>query len=375
MKKVVALFLVLIMTASCSLEIQKRHYRSGYHISISKKYHPQQKVPYTNIQAAKFKKPTSEALAYIPEAISSDRSKQHYPTRTNVNPSSGAKYTSFIKHAEKTSNGIKYYFHKSKPASRTNKNTSSADSKKIQTEKAKNKNSDNWFLSITALCAAFIAGIFKPAIPKTRKVGYWALNHRKTSRVLHFVSHSILAGCGLFLGKQLYEIGIVTSDFGSYILAGTTSFFALLYPIRKHKTSIFKNTYTKQKLFALALVMSGFSLFLNIGNRIASHDIKLNSNYTGQIFSASSSPMKPIQNFQEDTTQNGDKAAKIIFTVLTCLISLILTFLIVAASCSLSCSGQGALSAIVLIVGIPALIIGTVAVIKAIWKPKKIMVN
>ncbi|MBL0340812.1 MAG: hypothetical protein IPP71_07760 [Bacteroidetes bacterium] len=373
MKKLISLAILTCLMVSCSVDVQKRHYRSGYHISISKKYSPHKKS-----------NPTKEELTFLQnksKSISSfsaatpaqlDIQKAHYPVLshhgqlTDVNNIKTGLNSEF-------SNSPDLRSPLTHLQQKNFKNKTSAPSNRISNHSHPNKKQhDSWFLAFAGAIALLLNFTFKPFIPRTRKIGYWSLNNRKVARGLHFIAHTLLAGCGLFIGKQLHELGILTSDVTTFSLAAFTSLVALLYPVRKHKSGLFKNTYAKQKLFALTMVLCGFSLFINIGDRYAENDWKYgigvssNRQIANATFSSTSSSIS-------QTYHQQDKTKEVVLTVVTCLVSLLLTFLIAAGSCGLACSGQEGLSVVVLVIGIPALILGTVAVVKSIWKPKKVV--
>ncbi len=364
MKKLSFILILSAVIASCSLEIQKRHYRSGYHVSISKRFYKQKKN-FSKPEEFSLSKTHSSEIAFANSSRSNSQESQktNFPVSQPVDES--LHYSSFI--VNKNNSSKQKYSSKDNSTSKTNHQIKQLVQKTKYLSANEKKNSDFWFLGLAGSLASLFLFAFNPFVPATRKIGYWALNHRKLTRVLHFVGHVMLAGCALFLGKQLHQIGVITTDVTTYALAGVTSIVALLYPSRKHKKGLFKNTYRKQKLFALVMVMSGFSLFLNMGNRLSAHDwnygIKdTDSNHIAQLFSSGA---------PNHESSKVNTAGRVVLTVVTCLVSMLLCLLIAAASCSLSCSGQEGLSVIILILGFPAVIISMIAVIKAIWRPAK----
>ncbi len=229
--------------------------------------------------------------------------------------------------------------------------------------------SGGWMLAGSGLLIAMFAAAFRPFVNNTRKIGYWALNNRKLARGLHFVAHCGIAGSGYYLGQQLNNFGLHGSEVTTYGLAGFASLVTLMYPLRKARKGIFKNTYIKQKMFALVTALSGLFLFINIGNsQEAKVSQKENTNMHSKVIENENNYNTiTFTNQEEDVNP---KAKKIVLTVLVILLCIVLSVLLAAASCGLICTGQGAIAALLIIVGAPLVIILTVHLIKAIWKVK-----
>ncbi len=149
-------------------------------------------------------------------------------------------------------------------------NSISGQSKEEPETGTANKNSNFLFLSLSGLFAALVISIFIPFIPKSKRLAFWALENRKAARGIIFLGQTITGLAGLFLGKELFNHGIISTETSTYALAGITSATALLYPYRKVKKGLFKHTYAKQKIFDLLMCISMFTLFMNVGNRAAS---------------------------------------------------------------------------------------------------------
>ena len=231
------------------------------------------------------------------------------------------------------------------------------------------KNPNFIFMALAGLFAALTLSLFIPFIPKSKKIAFWAMENRKTTRAIIFTGQNMAGLAGMFLGKVMFGHGIIATAPSTYALAGITSAVALLYPYRKVKNGLFRHTYAKQKVFDLLISLCFVTMFANIGNRATADD-----NFSKPA-SAVIHSFDKIENtvFASHSTPNYAMAAKVynrtngiyaknanagqdiaIFFIILFLILLLALLAILA--CIIACNGQG-LPAIVLLLGGGALLI------------------
>jgi len=352
-----------MILGACSLQIEKRRYLPGYYVSLT----GNNSKGVRSLKGKTVKPLTTPSIksatcVEIPntltknQLIANSKSDEKAIIANKIEPTTDA------------ARSIKCNSNKSKNNPAVKKSNSL--NVNLPSHKEKQHSTDDiLFLTLSGLFIAGFAAAFKPFVSKTRVLGYWALNNRKVSRGLHFVAHCGLAASGFYLGQQIYDAGFASSEVTTYTLSGLVAIITAFYPKRKVKSGIFKNTYFKQKMFSMLMVASGLMLFINIGNQFKSKQDSKNTTIIESIITHTptidTATSYPSQEEQEE------KALKIILTIFAAIISLALCLLIVGGSCALFCSGQGAIGALLLIIGLPTVIILSVEIFKTIWKPKK----
>ena len=370
MKNIIPVIIICFILGACSFHMEKRRYFKGYYISIN---HGHRAKPVPKIKEQNANHPASsisppEFIASVQQGNASSKDskvlmlKKHIPVSENdYLRNSSLVNTNKKQHNVNSKSGVGNYHHEN----------SSRYKSVVTSSKTKNtKGSDRLFLLLSGAFIAAFTMAFKPCISHTKKIGYWALNNRKVARGLHFVAHCGLAGCGYYLGQRCYDAGLISSDVTTYSLASAATVIAALYPHRKTKTGFFKNTYFKQKMFSMLMVLTGLLMFVNIGNRKSAGNLSFPLVNKVCNLGTDTNPVihTTIESIKADTPKNDHRGAKIGFTILTAFVSLILCVVIIGGSCSLSCSGQESLSIAVLFIGLPMVIILSVYIFKSIWK-------
>lgn len=354
MKKLLVLIFIPLLIGACSFHMEKRRYNKGFHLTVfnaTKKQLPPPRRLENNKVA-----PVSETGKIISENKNHIRSTikplvlQENNSLLLINPPQ-------IKHEKK----------KDIIASEHNGDKSSITVTAPSDAQQHNRRDNNWLLWISGIFIGGFATLFRFFIPHTKALGYWALNNRKAARGMHFLAHCGVAASGYYLGKQLYYAGISGSGTTLYSLAGFASMVSLLYPVRKVKHGIFRNTYFKQKMYALLMTASGLMLFVTAGNlnasghlgkAISNHSFIQTENFKDQNIAAED----PLPEKKKRST-----GVNVMLTVLTAILSLALCVLITVGSCALTCSGQGALAVMIAVVGFPLVILLSIHLIKKIW--------
>lgn len=334
--------------------MEKRRYNKGFHLTVfnatKKQLPPPRKLENNKVAAA------SEAGKIISE------NKNHM--RSTIKPIAlpGNNSLSLISHPQ-----IKHEQKKDIIASEHNGDKSSITVTAPSDAQQHNRRDNNWLLWISGIFIGGFAALFRFFIPHTKALGYWALNNRKAARGMHFLAHCGVAASGYYLGEQLYHAGISGSGTTLYSLAGFASMVSLLYPVRKVKHGIFRNTYFKQKMYALLMAASGLMLFVTAGNLIASGNL---------VKEISNQSFIQTENFEDQNIAAEDPlpekkkrstGVNVMLTVLTAILSLILCALVAGSSCALACSGQSAAAVLCAIVGFPLVILISIHLIKKIW--------
>ncbi len=243
--------------------------------------------------------------------------------------------------------------------------------KSKQAPAGKNTKTESVFL---LFCGAFISLVslfFRKVINKLKPAGYFAFENRRAVRPMIFFMNVLLAMGGFYLGINLWHEGLVTTHASTVALASLSSALILLYPSRKARRGLFKNTYQKQKWFSLLMTLSGLLLLINIGNRYGSEryldkEYAAITSYTpGVVYET----MKTLATDHPIEKYNEDDAGRIVASVFVIIFCVLLCAGIVILSCALACSGQPALSVLTLVVGLPVVILLTVHFVKKLLAP------
>jgi hypothetical protein len=245
------------------------------------------------------------------------------------------------------------------------------------------------FILLMALLGGLITLAAIKATPNLGKnISFWAAMNPWKTRIM-FTGVNIGLGIGgVFLGEKLAGNGVHFSDLSGDLLLAVFLTSALLYPVRYSSIKLLKHSFFKQKVFDMALALSGFILMINAGNTNPgltasfTNMINLKSNEQQNV-NMSNAPNKVQKQlvFYQDEKQLQDEQAipqkkgmslalKILLTVLTVMAGLGLGYLLVFAACGLACNGMEALAYLVGIGGGILLILLAVLAIKSIWHPK-----
>ena len=234
-----------------------------------------------------------------------------------------------------------------------------------------------------------------------KKISYWAKKHIWQSRLLIILIYILLNVIGVFIGKLLNEVNVILPQF--YFIACIIITIALWiwYPDRQNAKPGFASSalYVRRKLFDFSLGAVTFLMIIYAGNNWEHLFIKSESaqaskiiplskdsaiynnplikNFIAGIKSMDASKLrqreklrlikdqlKAIKHYKD--TSKGDKTLLIVLSVI---IALALLYGLAALSCSLSCSGSGALAIIVAIGGTFLIIFLLIRMIKRLSNP------
>jgi hypothetical protein len=379
MKKILLLLLVSFILASCRdlLHIEKRKYLPGYFIDLASK----------KSDKALTAKTQEEKYATSPEKITTDNKSEQ---DQQINSFTRCETLAVSCNGKKTSN-FKIIFTKSQNTDtqalssrisinkQTNKTAESNDLPSVKETSAKTKNrntNDSFFLLLAGLFCALTATAFQVLFSRPTNMVYWASKNRMKTIAIISVLRLFIGALGMFVGKNLYDMGIITSEISTCALYVLAAAAALLYPGKNKEKNIFPSFLKKQNVFGILLTIAGFLLMANISNRTCldktfSPVTKMAIHGFDRIENVS-----PDNVAQETLSNNISKETKpgnivpVLLTILAVILFLAIMALVMALSCGLICNGQEALAALVLIVGIPSGIILFIQLIRAIWKPK-----
>jgi len=207
-----------------------------------------------------------------------------------------------------------------------------------------------------------------------RNISVWAYRHKWTARFIIVGSFFILNCIGLFLGDVLIASGTLISSIWIYLISFIFIAGFITYPSRKEKKA-YKNFYNRQKTSDLLLVSTTFLLIICFGNHYSlpknqspfsftyANATELTSANTTTIHETSIDPspkkkktsiikkwkqkirdnIRTIRREYKDATP-GERTALIVLSII---VALGLFFLVLSASCSLSCSGADGAASVV----------------------------
>lgn len=232
-----------------------------------------------------------------------------------------------------------------------------------------------------------------------RNISVWASRHKWTARFIIVGSFFILNCIGLFLGDVLIASGTLISSIWIYLISFIFIAGFITYPSRKEKKA-YKNFYNRQKTSDLLLVSTTFLLIICFGNHYSLpknqspfaftyvNAIELTRANTTTIHETFIDPspkkktsiikkwkqkirdnIRTIRREYKDATP-GERTALIVLSII---VALGLFFLVLSASCSLSCSGADGAALVVGLLGTGLIVFLLVRVIKRInrGEPKK----
>ncbi len=373
--KILKLFLLLeliFLFTSCSIE--KRHYQPGYHmdwVGSKKKSTQINKEEYVHL------------IPHKKINILKTNGDSIFPKLKNVSlETSASGEINSTKH-------IQYnQFGKNKKAGEVNIHVPPSVSEEKKTP-AK-QSTDGWYLLFGGLLGLLTFGLLKTKTDQAKNISYWAKNNKRTSRMVLAGLKVVLAGLGLYAGKLLFENDLLLTNTTTYSLIGASLLSATLYPSLKKSGNSEKRNYIRQKTHDLILSMGGFFLMASIGNQALGNREYfplLNSVYeTGipsvpVIFTSAdvNSDFNNYQtsNFADDKSTNEKQSkrtwqiiGKILLTILALSFVLLLEFIILGITCSLSCNGNEFLAFIVGIGGTLLCLLLAFFLMKKIWENK-----
>jgi len=239
-----------------------------------------------------------------------------------------------------------------------------------------------------------------------KKISIWANAHVIPARILLIISKIILAILGYIFGQQLLSMDIILPDATAWIFFFVLAAVVIIYP---RKSEGRKHSYIIRKSCDLIMAAGTFVCIATI----------CNNNFFEQRYTASNasttieaSPIKnptaaeileSLKHRDKSTLTRKEKrilkqefkvqlkkyvVAKVtgkkrdaedtLLIMLTIIGALGLLYLVAALACGLSCNGADAAAVVVIILGVGAVVWGTIAVINKIsrkhskrWEPAK----
>lgn len=356
---ILALSLVFIVS-SCSVE--KRHYMKGYHVVWTKhkkltipskknmepSFIPREEIaqldfadPKTDtiLIASTMKIPVTPATNKKPKSLPDLKKQKNIPQRTEQ---------TFIKdHNKKRTNGYQ----------------------------------DSLLYAIGGSLSLLTFGLFRSKYKTAKKLSRWGKKNKWKTRGLLAGINSVLAGGGLYAGKLLFDEGILVSEQTTTVLLGTSVLTALLYPMKNSVLNLFDFSYLTQKTHHLILTSSCFLLMTGIGNQYAANK-DFNSSLTPTLnFIDSKIPddlsfhhkAKQVDTANKTLQLKPDEegattAVKVLGTVFSIILFVLLEALVLVLSCVIACNGQDGLALLTLILGTGVCVFILVMLLKGIWK-------
>ena len=228
-----------------------------------------------------------------------------------------------------------------------------------------------------------------------RKISLWAKNNPRTARVYIILIKILLAAIAWIVSRLLFAMDIILP--GSLGVSALLVFFlaAMLYPSKDRTILTRKYFYIKQKSCDFTLAACTFVMMVSIINnqqyRIAATALHASSSITSNktptaeeiLTSLNYRDKKTLTKQEKRILKQEFKKQLHVFTkailagdkkksdqtgwiILTIVAAIGLTLLLSALVCSISCGGADGLALAVGIIGLAAIIWGTVVVIKNI---------
>ena len=191
----------------------------------------------------------------------------------------------------------------------------------------------------------------------------WAARNKWTARIILIISYLLLIGMAILVSDLLSETKTVLPGFlfSSAILVYLIA--AAMYPSKKEKR--YKNYYFRKAcdlmLVSCSLLMiictgylksqtssSSLSVVSAASNETASELVKKKKK---SIKKEQIKKIKALYKELKAAYKNGPKGTKALLIILTVIVGIGLLLLVLAASCSLACSGMGGASVLVGVLG------------------------
>jgi membrane protein YdbS with pleckstrin-like domain len=196
-----------------------------------------------------------------------------------------------------------------------------------------------------------------------RSISFWASRNVRTARILLTISYLLLICMAFMVSDLLYETGNILPN---YLLSSTILIYIItiaIYPAKKQKR--YRN-YNFRKTCDFILVVCSICMIICSGvNRTptispsASFAAATNTEPTPEITkkktrNGKKELTKNVRTFRKElkaSLKHGPKGTKLFLIVISSFLAVTLLLGVVALSCSLSCSGQGAAAAMVAVLG------------------------
>ena len=227
-----------------------------------------------------------------------------------------------------------------------------------------------------------------------KNLSTWASKNRTKSILLLIFLHILLGYFYFYTGVFFYLEGIKTPKILVPIASSLFILAWLFYPIKEAQQGIYKNTFFKRKFWQSIALISAAIFFIHAGNHLSraamANEVvtyhaesvvldskELHRNNKRQARSLKRSLRKKFrQRLRSKIKQlfqfrkRSEQGRKILYFVLIILGAIFLTFLLIGLSCTIACSGNEALSIIVLLGGFFLILWGLVAIYRKMFKQK-----
>lgn len=225
-----------------------------------------------------------------------------------------------------------------------------------------------------------------------KNLSIWAKNNRTIALVITIILHVVIGYFYFYLGALLFVKEIIIPSAFLYVSGVLFLTAYLFYPIKYVQEGLYKRTFLKEKQWQLVAMISAIIFLVFIGNhstqsafsqqnfqqefsaRTIALDIKKDAKVEKrknrklirkakrQLRKRIRSNVRKLIKTERGMTDFG-KFAAIFFSVLA---AIGLGILVLGISCNLSCSGNEALAAIVLIGGFILIIGGLISIIRKV---------
>jgi hypothetical protein len=233
-----------------------------------------------------------------------------------------------------------------------------------------------------------------------RKISLWAKHHRFEAIALLVVIKLLLAVIAFYIGSALLEMNIHIPFIVCIIALIVLVVTALLYPSRRFTGLSKKQFYIRQKSCDFLVATCSFVMIGTLFNTNLTIPGVTISSASNVVISTSPSAEEILASLQyrdkstltrqekrilnqefkkqikvyaiAKITGNKKGAEKAVFIILTIIVAIGLLALVASLACSLSCNGSDAAAVIVGVLGVAAIIWGTIALVNRISRgPKK----
>jgi len=277
MRKYLFFLLGFLLFNSCSLHIEKRIYRKGYHVEFTanKRIRHIDNSTSFNKNELNGKMPLGvnserETTILIPSSVEFVKSETSpdenmVASISETEPVVGLNYT--LKEQPAIDEGV-YGLGSSK----------NSELKTVELDKAaiEDRNEDMMLYGLAALTGFLIFGLFRVNQKLTLKVTRWASKNKWSTKGIIALLQIGIGYLGVKTGMAFSDLGYNFSNGMEYIFGGimAASFLNLILRKKKDEVMVLRSFYLR-KLSHLAIVSSLFMVSIGIGNKLADHRMQI----------------------------------------------------------------------------------------------------
>ena len=228
-----------------------------------------------------------------------------------------------------------------------------------------------------------------------KNISLWAKKNRTKTIFLLIFIHILLGYFYFYTGVLFYLEEIKTPSILVPIASGIFILATFFYPVEDCQQGIYKNTFFRRKFWQSLAMLSAALFFIHAGNHLSrsamaneviefsSENIVLDSRKLNQTNKKNARSLKRslrkkfrkrlrsrIKEFRQ-FRKRSEQGKNILYFVLVIIGALVLTFLLLGLSCSISCSGSETFALIVFLGGLTLIIYGVVVMYRRLFKDKK----